>query len=96
LSLLSVQQAPAILGVSRTTVKRIIESGELRAVPIAKGARKTTYRIRAEVLERWVTVKERELARELAQNRAPGRAIKTPYANGSDTPTVPPQESEVL
>jgi excisionase family DNA binding protein len=49
------------LAVSRSTVLRLIADGALPAVCLRRGKRKAVYRVREEVLERWV--KDRETRR---------------------------------
>ena len=47
------------LAVSRSTVLRLIGDGSLACVCLRRGKRKAVYRIRQEVLDRWVISKER-------------------------------------
>lgn len=59
MKLLTVEQvAKEHLAVSRSTVMRLIENGSLPAVCLHRGKRKAIYRIRPEVLERWIRDRE--------------------------------------
>jgi excisionase family DNA binding protein len=55
------------LAVSRSTVLRLIADGALPAVLLRRGKTKTIYRVREEVLEKWV--KDRE-------TRQPAKMLK--------------------
>ena len=48
------------LAVSRSTVLRLIADGSLPAVCLRRGQRKAVYRIREEVLQKWILSKERQ------------------------------------
>ena len=58
MKLLNIEEVAEDLGVSRQTVARIIAEGSLPAICLRTGRRKKVWRIRPEVLERWL--KERE------------------------------------
>jgi len=61
--LLDPEQASELLGVSRSSVIRMIVDGQLPAVCLRSGRRKKVWRIRRELLEKWVIGKEREHGR---------------------------------
>lgn len=54
------EQASELLGISRSTVIRLIVDGQLAAICLRSGRRKKVWRIRREVLEKWVLNKERQ------------------------------------
>lgn len=58
--LLTPENIAEALAVSRSTVLRMISDGSLPSVCLRKGKRKGVYRIREEVLERWVLSRERQ------------------------------------
>lgn len=58
--LLTVQQVAAILNTSRGTVTRMVIEGQLPAIKLRSGKRKKMYRVRREVLDRWILTKERK------------------------------------
>jgi len=58
MTLLTPREAGDQLKVTHWTINRMIKNGELPAVAIHAGKR-TTYRIRAELLERWIMTRER-------------------------------------
>lgn len=66
MKLLSVEEAADTLGVSRQTVTRMIAEGSLPAILLRSGRRKKVWRLRPEVLEKWILQKERETARQQA------------------------------
>lgn len=60
MKLLMPENVAEALAVSRSTVLRMVADGSLPAVCLRRGKRKAVYRIREEVLERWVLSKERQ------------------------------------
>ena len=56
------------LSVSRSTVLRLIADGAIPAVCLRRGRRKNVYRIRQEVLDRWIINKERQGVKEHGGN----------------------------
>jgi excisionase family DNA binding protein len=58
--LLDPEQASELLGISRSSVVRLIVDGQLPAICLRSGRRKKVWRIRREVLEKWVLNKERQ------------------------------------
>ena len=58
--LLDPEQASELLGISRSSVVRLILDNALPAICLRSGKRKKVWRIRREVLEKWVIGKERE------------------------------------
>jgi excisionase family DNA binding protein len=61
------------LSVSRSTVLRMIQDGALPAVCLRSGRRKKVWRVREEVLQRWVLSKEKQVRTnpQLTSNAAP-------------------------
>jgi excisionase family DNA binding protein len=57
--LLDPEQASELLGISRSSVIRLIVDGSLPAICLKSGRRKKVWRIRKEVLQKWVISKER-------------------------------------
>jgi len=72
--LLTPKEVAAELRVTHWTVGRLIRSGELPAVPLHTGKR-VTYRIRWEMLERWVINREGKSAKQVI--RTPRRQTET-------------------
>ena len=67
--LLTLAQTADILAVSRQTVMRMISEGVLPAICLRSGKRKKIYRIRAEVLDRWLIDQEKQTARDYTGGR---------------------------
>jgi excisionase family DNA binding protein len=63
MKLLSVEAAAEILSVSRQTIGRMILDGSLPAICLRAGRRQKTWRIRGELLEKWILRKEQETKR---------------------------------
>lgn len=61
--LLTPENVAENLAVSRSTVLRMIGDGSLPAVCLRRGKRKNVYRIREEILERWILSRERQGAK---------------------------------
>src|SRR5690348_557730 len=80
--LLDPEQASELLGISRSSVIRMIVDGQLPAVCLRSGRRKKVWRVRREVLEKWVMGKEREYGRR--QPSEP-RAHATPENSVGDS-----------
>jgi len=59
---LNVQEVADELGVTRSTGRRMILSGELPGFILRAGPRKKILRMRREQLEKWIVAKEREQA----------------------------------
>lgn len=62
MKLLRPAEIAQVLAISRSSVMRMIDEGQLPAVMLRSGKRKKTYRVREEVLEKWVLSKERQRA----------------------------------
>ena len=60
MKLLSVEQTAGLLQVSRQTIDRMISEGVLPAILLRSGRRKKVWRIREEVLERWLLQHEKQ------------------------------------
>ena len=58
--LLRPESVAKVLSVSRSTVLRMIADGVLPAVCLRRGKRKAVYRVRQEILDRWILSKERQ------------------------------------
>lgn len=63
MKLLNLNDSAKIMGVSRQTTMRMITEGVLPAICLRSGKRKKVWRIREEVLERWILVRERQTAK---------------------------------
>ncbi len=59
---LNVKEVAKELGIDRSTVRRMILSGELPGFILRAGPRKKILRMRPEQLEKWIVAKEREQA----------------------------------
>jgi excisionase family DNA binding protein len=57
--LLDPEQVSELLGISRSSVVRLITDGSLPAICLRSGKRKKVWRIRREVLEKWVIAREK-------------------------------------
>lgn len=66
--LLTCKEVAQELAVSHWTIKRLIHDGALPAVVIRAGKR-TTYRVRAELLAKWVANRERKVISRTPQRR---------------------------
>ena len=67
-ALMTIDEVAARLSVGRSTVRRMIESGDLPALCLRSGRRKQTLRIRSEALERWLVALERQSARKARES----------------------------
>lgn len=56
--LFSPSQVARELAVSVSTVTRMIQRGQMPAILLSAGRRKKTYRVRPEVLDRWLKSRE--------------------------------------
>ncbi len=80
------------LNLSRSTVLRMIEGGELPAVCVREGKRKKTYRIYEAVLERWL--RSRTVTTAERSSRKPP---SSPHTNSRDSFThVLPQDAKPM
>jgi len=61
--LLTVGQVAFKLQLHESTVIKLITTGSISALCVRAGKRKKTYRVRSEVLDKWVLSKEREAQR---------------------------------
>jgi excisionase family DNA binding protein len=71
MKLLKPESAAELLAISRSTLLRMIRDGVLPAVCMRSGKRKKIWRIRQEVLERWILTNEKETSRKRAQASTP-------------------------
>lgn len=81
--LLSPESAAEVLDVSRSTVLRMIADGALPAICLRAGTRKKVWKIRQEVLEKWVLQKEKETARKIGQHAQAYSSLE--HGNGEST-----------
>jgi excisionase family DNA binding protein len=83
--LLTPEAAAEQLAVSRSTVLRMISDGQLPAICLRSGRRKKVWRVREEVLQKWILAKERK-----GQQQADGTLKRTTNASAraSDEPTA--------
>jgi excisionase family DNA binding protein len=58
--LLTVGQVAFKLQLHESTIIRLISTGSIAALCVRSGKRKKTYRVRSEVLDKWILSKERE------------------------------------
>jgi excisionase family DNA binding protein len=61
--LLTVGQVAFKLQLHESTIIKLITAGSISALCVRAGKRKKTYRVRSEVLDKWVLSKEREAQR---------------------------------
>jgi excisionase family DNA binding protein len=59
MKLLSIEAVAEVFGLSRQTVTRMVIEGSLPAICLRSGKRKKIWRIREEVLQRWLEQKEK-------------------------------------
>ncbi|MDP2651989.1 MAG: helix-turn-helix domain-containing protein [bacterium] len=76
MKLLTIKQAAEQLQVSGQTIGRMIAEGTLPAILLRSGKRKRVWRVREEVLERWLLQREKQAGRDIAGSRG------TPPNNG--------------
>lgn len=69
MKLLTIEQTAELLLTSRQTVNRMIAEGALPAILLRSGKRKEAWRIREEVLERWLLQHEKQAAQESGARR---------------------------
>jgi excisionase family DNA binding protein len=55
MKLLTPEDCADILSVSRSTILRMIADGSIPAICLRRGKKKAVYRVRQEVLEKWVS-----------------------------------------
>jgi len=84
MKLLTPENVAESLSVSRSTVLRMISDGSLPAVCLRRGKRKAVYRIREEVLERWVVSKERQGVKTERKPSTPARPSSGGNEKGQD------------
>jgi excisionase family DNA binding protein len=60
MKLLGPEQVAEILGVSRSTARRMMIEGNLPVIPLRAGKRKKILRVAEESLERWLRSRERQ------------------------------------
>ena len=65
MKLLTIEQTAEMLQASRQTVNRMVLEGTLPAILLRSGKRKKAWRIREEVLERWLLQHEKQTARDI-------------------------------
>lgn len=58
--LLDPTQVSDMLGISRSSVIRLIVEGSLPAICLRAGKRKRVWRIRREIVQKWVLAKEKQ------------------------------------
>lgn len=81
MKLLTPENVAESLAVSRSTVMRMISDGSLPAVCLRRGKRKAVYRVREEILERWVMSRERQGVKTQRKADAAAR----PEGDGNET-----------
>jgi excisionase family DNA binding protein len=57
---LSIDEAAAMIGLSRWTVCKMLEEGALPGFVLRTGKRKKIWRIREDVLQKWIEQREQE------------------------------------
>jgi excisionase family DNA binding protein len=85
MKLLSVEEVAETLGVSRQTVSRMIAEGALPALCLRSGRRKKVWRVRAELLDRWILGKERESAKHVSKSNHNGKEEHDQLTNCAET-----------
>lgn len=83
MKLLTPENVAESLNVSRSTVLRMIGDGSLPAVCLRSGKRKKVWRVRPEILEKWLISKEREGQKTARRPHAAARPEGTEN-NGQD------------
>ena len=63
--MLTVPQIAFKLQLSESTVIRMITAGAISAICVRAGKRKKSWRVRPEVIERWLIAQERQTARNI-------------------------------
>ena len=63
LQTLTPDEVAELLCCARSSVDRLVETGQLPIVMVARGNRKRTYRIRRSVVQRFIEASERNKAR---------------------------------
>lgn len=87
MKLLTPERVADALSVSRSTVLRMIADGSLPAVCLRRGKRKGVYRVRQEILERWVLSRERQETKKQRDAHAAARPVVGGNENGADLST---------
>src|SRR5262245_13594561 len=67
--LLDPEQVSEILGISRSTVIRMIADKQIPAIRLRSGERKKVWRVRKEALETWVHAKEQETMKSVRDRK---------------------------
>jgi excisionase family DNA binding protein len=80
------------LAVSRSTVLRMIQDGALPAVCLRSGRRKKVWRVRQEVLEKWVMSREKRQPGKQPEPTGSG-STKGMENNGLDTDALESKSS---
>jgi excisionase family DNA binding protein len=66
---LTVAEVADRLWIDRSSARRLIVSGQIPSFTVMSGRRKHVYRVRPEVLDRWIAAKEREGQRARASRQ---------------------------
>lgn len=81
--LLDPEQTSEFLGISRSSVIRMIVDGQLPAICLRAGKTKKVWRICKEVLEKWVIGKEREQVKRRTSLEQPSAQPSPPLISES-------------
>jgi excisionase family DNA binding protein len=74
-SALTVAEVADRLWINRSSARRLIIEGQIPSFCVRSGKRKHSYRVRPEILERWISAKERENQRAKVSLRNGNGAI---------------------
>ena len=77
MKLLTPSAVAEILAISRSTVLRLISDGSLPAVCLRRGRKKAVFRVREEVLQKWIVGREKDRAKVVSE-------VATAPSNGGD------------
>ena len=87
MKLLTPEEVAEQLAISRSTVLRLIADNALPAICLRRGKRKAVYRVREEILLKWILVKEKQNANR-TERRSPVHAATDVNADRPHTRAV--------
>jgi excisionase family DNA binding protein len=72
---LSIDQVAALIGLSRWTVSTMLEEGTLPGFVLRTGRRKKIWRVRKDVLQKWIEAREAATRQEISSRAHKLKAI---------------------
>jgi excisionase family DNA binding protein len=69
MKLLDIKETGERLGLSRWTIAEMLESGALPGIILKSGRRKKIWRIREDILEKWIEARELETRKMISGER---------------------------